>query len=115
MLGDLAKSSTHGAHVVAGDGKFVGDVVEVFAVAQRHGQEELVETRSPAPCETIAQIWMRCDLDGDTGHHEVLFDLLVVGPGVRDPPGVEGIGGDHVSSGFTVVFTITLQRSSRRP
>ena len=111
---DVAQSSAELAHVVVLDGKSIGDVVEVFAVPACTGEEQLVQARTTALCQDVAEVRVVGDFDRDSGHDEVLFDLLIVGPRMCRSPGGEGIRRDH-RSGSTVVFTSTFQSSLTLP
>lgn len=89
-------------------------VVEVFAIAERRREVELVQAGSAAEDELLAEVGIVRNLDDQTGEDEVLLDLVERRPADSIGPLDDVRLRDH-RSGSRSVFTRTFQRRSSSP
>ena len=88
--------------------------VDILRVAQRRREVQLVERRSTANSQRVAQHVVREDLDQSTADDEVLLDLSLVGPGNDIAPGYDVLRRDHASTWGTRRTMMRHRRSRRR-
>ena len=106
--------SSHGFGDTANTARRRSHIVEVFAVASRYPQVQLVKAGPTSECELLPQVGVSRKLDDQSAEEQILLNLRTGWPGGASTPRGNSCLGNH-RSGSTVALRITFQRASRSP